>query len=329
MSIIIKSFKGGSISSTSLIKKNNFFFVRKKVSLSKNREFGFIRWLSQMKKMQYYNSKIKNIFPKIYDAGTLNKEAFFDIKYFDNAQNCFEYLNSKKNVNVKNFLNLFLKESKKFYKNKIPSIKNNLELYVQEELLNRHSLLKKKLKKKLFKYPFIFYNGEKLHHLEKYLIFLNNIFIKNSNLISESFVHGNLTLENMLIYKKKIIFIDPYEENYVDTIYNDYSQILQSCNSNYELLNKSKLKIKKNIIFVNYKISKNIKEFNLLFKKYLIKKFSFNEIMLIRAFEISQYIRMIPFKLAIDPQKAILFYGLACKLIKDLFYDFKNKKKFL
>ena len=64
--------------------------------------------------------------------------------------------------------------------------------------------------------------------------------------------------------------------------------------------------------------------FNQLFKKYLVNKHNFYEIMLIRAFEVSQFIRMIPFKVAIN-EKAILFYGLACKLIKDLKMITKKK----
>ena len=76
----------------------------------------------------------------------------------------------------------------------------------------------------------------------------------------------SLTLENILIDKNKIIFIDPYEENYVDTLLNDFSQILQSCNSNYELLNKSKFKILKNKVIVRFNPSINMKNFNKLFK---------------------------------------------------------------
>ena len=49
--------------------------------------------------------------------------------------------------------------------------------------------------------------------------------------------------------------------------------------------------------------------FNQLFKKYLISKFSFNEIMLIRAFEVSQFIRMIPFKIAINEKPPYLKVG--------------------
>ena len=171
-------------------------------------------------------------------------------------------------------------------------------------------------------------NNQKVTQIENDLPFLREIFYKNADYICESFTHGNLTLENILIYKDKIIFIDPYEENYVDTMFNDYSQILQSCNSHYELLNLANIKIKNNKIKYDYRVPTNISNFNKYFKNYLLKNFSFNEVMLIRAFEISQFVRMIPFKLVIDKNKALLFYGLSCKLFCDLVNDYRNKKKF-
>lgn len=36
--------KGGSLASTSVIQDNNNTFVRKKISLGKEREYGFCRW---------------------------------------------------------------------------------------------------------------------------------------------------------------------------------------------------------------------------------------------------------------------------------------------
>lgn len=96
MTKIVKYFKGGSLSGTFVIKKKRKLIVRKQVSLDHNREFGFQRWLSQLKKIQYYNSRIKNIFPDILDSGTLNQKTYFDIEYFKNYHNCFETLNHKK-----------------------------------------------------------------------------------------------------------------------------------------------------------------------------------------------------------------------------------------
>ncbi len=328
MDKIVKYFKGGSLSGTFIIKKKNKLLVRKQVSLKKNREFGFQRWLSQLKKIQYYNSRVNNIFPNIIDAGATNQKAYFDIKYFKNYQNCFEYLNKEKKINVRKLLSQILLKSKKLYRIKIPTITNNVQLYFEEEINQRVKILKKKINKNFFINSHIYYNNEKVLHLDHQVKFLKRIFLNHSNLINETFVHGNLTLENILYNQKDIIFIDPYEENYIDTVFNDYSQLLQSCNSNYELLNNSKFTVKKDRIIVNYKISRNMILFNQLFKKYLVKKYNFYEIILIRAFEVSQFIRMIPFKMAINEKKAILFYGLACKLIKDLKNDYKKKIKF-
>lgn len=328
MDRIVKYLKGGSLSGTFIIKKKNKLLVRKQVSLKKNREFGFQRWLSQLKKIQYYNSRVSNIFPNIIDSGVTSNKAYFDIKYFKNYQNCFEYLNKEKKVNVKKLLSKILSKSKKLYRIKIPTITNNIQLYFEEEIDQRVKILKKKINKNFFINSYLYYNNEKVLHLDYQLNFLKKIFLDNSNLINETFVHGNLTLENILYNKKDIIFIDPYEENYIDTVYNDYSQLLQSCNSNYELINNSKFIVKKDRIITNYKVSRNMILFNKLFKEYLINKYNFYEIMLIRTFEVSQFIRMIPFKVAINEKKAILFYGLACKLIKDLKNDYKKKIKF-
>ena len=53
-----------------------------------------------------------------------------------------------------------------------------------------------------------------------------------------------------------------------------------------------------------------------------IKEYSRDEIKLIRFFGISQFIRMAPFKLIIDENKAKLFYILACSLyFENNFYD--------
>ena len=72
---IVKYLKGGSLSGTFIIRKK-YVTCKKTSFIKKNREFGFQRWLSQLKKIQYYNSRVKNIFPKIIDAGSSKKKLF-------------------------------------------------------------------------------------------------------------------------------------------------------------------------------------------------------------------------------------------------------------
>ena len=54
---VITTFKGGSLSSTLLMQDNKDMFVRKTVSLVENREYGYQRWYSQLKKLQRYEDE--------------------------------------------------------------------------------------------------------------------------------------------------------------------------------------------------------------------------------------------------------------------------------
>ena len=99
--------------------------------------------MSQLKKIQYYNSRVKNIFPKIIDAGSSKEKAFFDIEYYNNYQNSFEKLNSKTSISAKKLLSKIIAKSNKLYQIKIPTIKNNIELYFEEEINQRVKILKK------------------------------------------------------------------------------------------------------------------------------------------------------------------------------------------
>ena len=65
MAKIIKQFKGGSLSSTNLIEDRGELFVRKSVSLINNREYGFQRWYSQLKKLQRYSVMFPGLFPSV------------------------------------------------------------------------------------------------------------------------------------------------------------------------------------------------------------------------------------------------------------------------
>ena len=63
---LIKELKGGSLSKTIVVQNENNFFVRKKISISMEREYGLVRWQSQIRKLQIlYNNFPKNTLPKL------------------------------------------------------------------------------------------------------------------------------------------------------------------------------------------------------------------------------------------------------------------------
>ena len=83
MAKIIQKFKGGSLSSTSIMEGDDGeFFVRKTVSVLHNREYGFQRWYSQMKRIQRYSVLFPGLFPALLDYGLDKDTAYFDIEYF-------------------------------------------------------------------------------------------------------------------------------------------------------------------------------------------------------------------------------------------------------
>jgi len=91
MAKIIQKFKGGSLSSTSLMESNDGeFFVRKTVSVLHNREYGFQRCYSQMKRIQRYSVLFPGLSPTLLDNGLDKDSAYFDIEYFPNAVNAHD-----------------------------------------------------------------------------------------------------------------------------------------------------------------------------------------------------------------------------------------------
>ena len=318
---IIKHLKGGSLSKTIIIKKNNKKYVRKLVDIENNREYGFYRWFSQFKKLQRLNAIFPSIFPKVLSSGVRNKNYFFDIEYFEKSRNCYEYLceedNEKKIILV---LNKILNNLKKVNQERYPSVLGSQNIYFKEEIKRRINIFKlDKVGKKFLKNKYFLLNGQIVRNsVNKILLWLENNKL-NFTLSKESYTHGNLTLENILYIpqSKKIIFIDPYEENFVDSQLQEISQLLQSCNSNYEILCNAKLVIEKNKIESNFTVPKGIKIFNSKLHKFIKSKYTNNEIKIIKFYEMAQFIRMVPFKLKNNPDSAKLFLVIAMKIFNE------------
>jgi hypothetical protein len=128
--------KGGSFSSTNLIIQKKKKFVRKKISLKKDREYGYQRWYTQLKRIQRYNKIFPNLFPELLNYGMLNNNtAFFDIQYIENSLTGYDFLlkeSSKKKINkffVKLIDCMHIMHSIKF-----TGSLNSINLYLEEEV---------------------------------------------------------------------------------------------------------------------------------------------------------------------------------------------------
>ena len=311
--------KGGSLSGTYyVLNDDGHEFVRKECSLIHNREYGFQRWYSQLKRLQRYGKQYPNIFPNIIRYGISDSVAYFDMDYINDSVTLFEYLcNTSDHKKIELAFDALLEVMMDLYNLELDSFPGSIGLYLHEEVERRISdCLDNNLFLSFVQHKIIVFNENPVqglyHSLQKY----SKIFNAAYTLKKENFTHGNLTLENILYQPKsnRIIFVDPYEENIIDSKITDYSQLLQSCNSFYEVYNASKPVIQKNSVKCIVTIPDGLIYFRELLMNHISNNFSREDRNLMGLFEISQYARMLPFKKEMDEKKMILFYAVGSEL---------------
>ncbi len=329
---IIKSFKGGSLSSTNLMTDGkNKPFVRKSVSLVENREYGFQRWYSQLKKMQRYSIQFPGVFPNVISFGRNDDIAYFDIEYFPDGVNAQEFISSCKDKSqIDTFFSALIDTMQRLHSTAIESHSGAVDLYIHEEIEQRlEDCNKNKVFTDFLKHKEIVFNGVKvnsfIHSIDQYKTMFNECYIN----ASETFTHGNITLENILYIPNegRVILIDPYEENVIDSVLAEYSQLLQSTNSKYEMYNSEDSIIEGNQIALELKESFGINYLNDKIIAKMNEKFTKEENIVIRLLEVSQFIRMLPFKMEVDESKMIFFYGLASYLFDIVKTEYSLMKK--
>ena len=315
--------KGGSLSGTYLITPDHGpAFVRKDVSTVHNREYGFDRWYSQLKRMQRYQSMFPGLFPSLITYGLEGDLAYFDMEYIPDAVTGHEFLvqnDSPKAVDT--FFAALKLAMARMHSTRLPSTRDPLALYIREEVEQKLSdALKNDRLKAFCKYENIYFNGEKAPAFVNQLARYKEIFTAAYVHTDETYTHGNITLENLLYQPRsgRVIFIDPYEENIIDSVLAEYSQLYQSCNSLYEQYNQSPVTIEGNRVTADLPKSLGLERFNLALTSFIEENYSPKDMMTIRMLEVSQFIRMLPFKAVIDEDKMIFFYCLASNLFHQL-----------
>ena len=285
----IKKFVGGSFIETWLIKDKKKI-VRKlaKNVLNSNKNDPIIR--GQYEWLKYAKS-IKMLVPKIFEIKKNNKIFYYDMEYIDPCETLYEYL--KKNESKKIFVKLFKKLSRVYKKEEEIKKKNNklLNQILEEKIIpSINSLTDYKFGKNVLKKKYININNSPNLNLINCLKIINNrkknIGKINHNFDSKfkTFIHGDLTFENILIKKENIYFIDPYGGNvdpnsknnmlFKSNMFFDLGKLCQSEIAGYERWkNKKNLKF----FFNNGKIKINkINKKNKLFLNLLEKHFGHN-----------------------------------------------------
>ena len=317
---ILKTFKGGSLSSTQLINHPTYKkSILKIVSHEKNREYGFVRFCSQIKRHSQLQKLEPELFPKILQIGIdlKSKEAFCLYEFMEDYTSLFDYLNnneiSERDIH-KSALNLISAlERLHSHSNNIPLLPGSVEFYIKEEmirpLLRYENYLDIKDK---------YFENIKVESIEKSIFRIKEeLHCMKISSQKSCIIHGNSTLENILINPKtlEISFIDVYDETYCDFAISDYSQIIQCSKYYYGIrMRCSEIKDKEN----NYHLmtpSNNLNLFHQILEKNLF--LNLKEKKLLNLFSASQFIRLLPFRIeGNDILNANYFYSLASWILQ-------------
>ena len=313
--------KGGSLSSTYLMENEKGKFVRKMVSTKENREYGYMRWYSQMKKIQRYNTDFTNLYPQIIKVSCEGDQAYFDLEYLKTYKDiktifCERELTEKELNKINDAIwNAFYQMHRYTY----DSNPGAPLLYFREEVEQKLEDAKKFPEfLEFFNYGTYQYYGGIVHGITNYMDEMRNFF-SEMKLIEEEAIHGNPTLENIMysFTDDCVKFVDPYEESVIDTRFLDYAQVLQCSRSWYGITNDGNVSVNENVVNSDIIVPKNFREFNKIFERQIAKPVMKQ---MVDVLEATQFIRMLPFKLAAgDIDKAKYFYVHACSLLRQIF----------
>ena len=312
----IKDLKGGSLSNTELHEIDGVHYTKKRINLVKEREYGFVRWYSQLKKIQRYSVDFPNLFPKIIDVSYETNDAILTLEYMEGFRDIKTILseNNLTEEQIIKIVNAVWSAFGNLHSKKYQPIIGAPKLYYKEEVRQKlNDALHNDEFLEFFKNGVYEYHGQITHGIFSYMNELENIF-SELKLSTEENIHGNPTLENMLysFEEDRVVFIDLYEESMIDSKFLDYAQVLQCSRSYYGYINDHDVVVQGSSVYHNLKVPKNFDTFSFYFET----KLPNNWTKLISVLEATQFIRMLPFKCrAGEINKAKFFYVHACNLL--------------
>lgn len=301
--------------------KNKEHFIRKITSRNSYRKLmKQYNWLIETKKnlpvikpYNFYSSKNYCYFDMKFDNEYISLDTWInqnsekDIKII--LKNIFISLKThhEKNLKSANFDTLF----KKFYDRKI---KKNIDKIFK--ILNGNLNLCN------FKINGLNYDIADWSFLRNFDLLSSQQYFKfNSD------IHGDVTFQNILVKDhSNWILIDPNNSDEFKNPLIDYSKLLQSSNSLYDLYNLNhECLFNYNEIKFKSLYSKKYNMANKFLKNIIIDNYSENALREIYLYEIFNYLRLIPYQFEKSFSKGILFFALTCILIKKYRINYIDK----
>lgn len=258
---------------------------------------------------------------------------FYDMSYDSKMIGLFEYLHSHPKTDgwlrVKNVLemlkeNLFLESSME------QASKKKIDEYIESKVNdNLKIIMGCKQFKKILSYDEIWINGLLYHNLPYYLRYLSKDYLEGVFKGDKyTTIHGDLTIENIIVNRDETgggYLIDPNTNNIHNAYALDYAKLLQSLHGNYELLMAVQdVEVHNNNINYLFVQSDTYSFIYEQYDKYLKENFTLEEVKSIYWHEVIHWLRLLPYKIKKNPQKAVVFYAGLIKVLDDIEKKFEK-----
>jgi preprotein translocase subunit YajC len=324
----IKTFKGGSNALTLLAWQDETMVV-KKITLPqyKDKLTAQYEWLKKYDK----NPEIAHVLAEYSD----NDFYSIDIEYKDEYITFFDYIHSssykdslKVLSDVYDFVNKKLYKPAKQKKSQHMLVKDYLESKVLRKITDASNT--NLAISNLLLYEKIVINGEEYENFNIIIDKLNNNKKALNDLatIYESPIHGDLTVDNLIVNPKNMSFIllDPNNENAISDAVVDYAKTMQSLHSGYEFLcTLSSCTVVENS--VSFEESRSI-QYNKLYEELssiLKKDLTPERYKAVLFHEAVHYCRMLTYRCDINPETAAVFYAIAVRLFNEYIWQYNEK----
>jgi len=276
--------------------------------------------------------KYKSVLPITDVVFEAKKDDYFcyEMPYIPSAMSLFEYVhNTSTDRGWKTLEDVLASVKQKLHSPCTDATQQIINDYVNEKIIaNIGKIESADVLSRLMSYDKIEINGCAYNNLSYYKRSILSpqtlMGIFGSDTLSA--VHGDLTMENIIAMQESFqsetaswYIIDPNTANLLDTPCLDYAKLLQSLHGGYEFLMRTdKVYVDANRINFEDTYSLTYKKLYEEYIKWLKSNFDYSVIKSIFYHEIVHWLRLMPYKINNDTERAVLFYAGMLRVMNDV-----------
>ncbi|RAS50403.1 hypothetical protein DET48_1862 [Vibrio diazotrophicus] len=319
--ILHRIFHGGSDALTTLVSNDERLAVRKFAS-SRGRE--------KLKAQKQWLIDNRSRLPLTEVSGEYNGQNIYtyDMPYSTASIDFYEYIHSSNIDDSWNYLEQVLNRISDFHSATLTEDANQdtIEKYIHEKLV-KNFLDIKSLAPLYFDSEFTIINGIQINvrQIEDWL--LSDKFSNHFKHKHTATIHGDLTIENIIINKEAELgwfIIDPNVGNLFESPLIDFAKLMQSLHLGYESLNRSiQCQIDNGTISVSFYRSSQYSKLADKYQNWLRNNYSDQYLEEVYLHEIIHYLRLVPYKFRKDSNIGMAFTACMLLLVDNFMKEYK------